>query len=63
MGTRVRLYYLPNIYEKNLLLKTICPSLKVAMVTSEMLLRSIKAAFETQFRSLLLMNYGASELI
>ena len=48
--------------KRNLLLKTICPSLKVAMVTSEMLFESDKLLLENQFGVSVVNEYGASEL-
>jgi phenylacetate-CoA ligase len=48
--------------KRNLLLKTICPSLKVAMVTSEMLFEDDKLLLETQFGFPVVNEYGASEL-
>jgi phenylacetate-CoA ligase len=48
--------------KRNLILKTICPSLKVAMVTSEMLFESDKLLLETQFGIPIINEYGASEL-
>ena len=48
--------------KRNLVLKTICPSLKVAMVTSEMLFEDDKLLLETQFGIPVVNEYGASEL-
>jgi phenylacetate-CoA ligase len=46
----------------NLILTTICPSLKVAIVTSEMLFEGDKLLLETQFGIPIINEYGASEL-
>ena len=48
--------------EKNLILKTICPTLEVCMVTSEMLFKDDKLLLETYFGILIINEYGASEL-
>ncbi|MBF8148998.1 phenylacetate--CoA ligase family protein [Winogradskyella sp. F6397] len=48
--------------QKDLLLKTICPSLKVCIVTSEMLFDDDKALMEKQFGVPVVNEYGASEL-
>jgi phenylacetate-CoA ligase len=48
--------------QKNIVLKDICPSLKVCIVTSEMLFQDDKALMETQFGVPLVNEYGASEL-
>ncbi|MVO10625.1 phenylacetate--CoA ligase family protein [Flavobacterium sp. TP390] len=47
---------------KNIILKDICPSLQVCMVTSEMLFDSDKELLETQFGIPIVNEYGASEL-
>lgn len=47
---------------KNIVLKDICPSLKVCMVTSEMLFEDDKILLETQFGIPIVNEYGASEL-
>lgn len=47
---------------KNIILKEICPSLKVCMVTSEMLFEDDKILLETQFGIPIVNEYGASEL-
>ncbi|WP_313805925.1 phenylacetate--CoA ligase family protein [Flavobacterium sp.] len=47
---------------KNIVLKDICPTLKVCMVTSEMLFDEDKALMETQFGIPIVNEYGASEL-
>ncbi|AWI27174.1 phenylacetate--CoA ligase family protein [Flavobacterium pallidum] len=47
---------------KNILLKDICPTLKVCMVTSEMLFDDDKNLLETQFGCPVVNEYGASEL-
>ena len=48
--------------KRNLVLKTICPSLRVTMVTSEMLFEDDKLLLETQFGIPIVNEYGASEL-
>ncbi len=47
---------------ENLSLKTICPSLHVCIVTSEMLFEGDKALMEVQFGVPVINEYGASEL-
>jgi len=47
---------------KNIILKEICPTLKVCMVTSEMLFDDDKKLLETQFGIPIVNEYGASEL-
>lgn len=47
---------------KNIVLKTICPTLKVCMVTSEMLFDDDKILLETQLGIPIVNEYGASEL-
>ena len=47
---------------KNVVLKTLCPSLKVCIVTSEMLFDEDKILLETQFGVPIVNEYGASEL-
>ncbi|MDO1502210.1 phenylacetate--CoA ligase family protein [Winogradskyella maritima] len=47
---------------KSVILKNICPSLKVCMVTSEMLFDSDRKLLETQFGVPMVNEYGASEL-
>ena len=47
---------------KNLVLKTICPTLKACIVTSEMLFESDKKLLERQFGVPVINEYGASEL-
>ncbi len=47
---------------KNIVLSTICPSLKVCIVTSEMLFDDDKKLMETQFGVPIINEYGASEL-
>lgn len=46
----------------NLVLTTICPTLRVAIVTSEMLFDDDKLLLETQFGIPIINEYGASEL-
>lgn len=47
---------------KNILLKEICPTLKVCIVTSEMLFEKDKILMEKQFGIPIVNEYGASEL-
>ncbi|THF47637.1 phenylacetate--CoA ligase family protein [Flavobacterium supellecticarium] len=47
---------------RNIVLKTVCPTLKVCMVTSEMLFEEDKILLETQFGIPIVNEYGASEL-
>lgn len=47
---------------KNIILKDICPTLKVCMVTSEMLFEEDKKLMEQQFGIPIVNEYGASEL-
>ena len=47
---------------KNIVLKEICPSLKVCFVTSEMLFEEDKILMEKQFGIPIINEYGASEL-
>lgn len=48
--------------KKNIVLKNICPTLKVCMVTSEMLFEEDKILLEKQFGIPIVNEYGASEL-
>jgi len=48
--------------QKNIVLTTICPSLKVCIVTSEMLFDDDKALMEMHFGVPIVNEYGASEL-
>ncbi|MBD0723644.1 AMP-binding protein [Flavobacterium sp. L1I52] len=48
--------------KRKLILKDICPTLKVCMVTSEMLFEDDKNLLETQFGIPIINEYGASEL-
>jgi phenylacetate-CoA ligase len=48
--------------KENLVLKTICPTLKVCIVTSEMLFEDDKTIMETLFGVPVVNEYGASEL-
>lgn len=50
------------LQQKNILLKDICPTLKVCMVTSEMLFEEDKQLLEKQFGIPIVNEYGASEL-
>lgn len=47
---------------RNIVLKEVCPTLKVCMVTSEMLFDADKVLLETQFGIPVVNEYGASEL-
>lgn len=47
---------------KNIVLKSICPSLKSCIVTSEMLFEEDKIVLETQFGIPVINEYGAAEL-
>ena len=47
---------------KNIVLKTVCPTLKVCLVTSEMLFEEDKKLMEKQFGIPIVNEYGASEL-
>ncbi|MGL2965389.1 phenylacetate--CoA ligase family protein [Flavobacterium sp. XGLA_31] len=48
--------------QKNIVLKTVCPTLKCCVVTSEMLFDSDKVLLEKQFGVPVVNEYGASEL-
>ena len=50
------------LQKKNIVLKNICPTLKVCMVTSEMLFEEDKILLEKQFGIPIVNEYGASEL-
>lgn len=50
------------LQSKNIVLKEICPTLKVCMVTSEMLFKEDKILLEKQFGIPVVNEYGASEL-
>jgi phenylacetate-CoA ligase len=50
------------LQQKNLILKHICPTLKVCVVTSEMLFDNDKILLEKQFGVPVVNEYGASEL-
>jgi phenylacetate-CoA ligase len=50
------------LQQQNIVLKDICPSLKVCIVTSEMLFASDKILLENQFGIPVVNEYGASEL-
>lgn len=50
------------LQKKNIVLSTICPTLKVCMVTSEMLFEADKILLERQFGIPIVNEYGASEL-
>lgn len=48
--------------EKNIVLKTVCPSLKVCIVTSEMLFQDDRELLENQFGIPVVNEYGSAEL-
>ena len=50
------------LHRENVVLNTVCPSLKACMVTSEMLFDSDKLLMEQQFGVPVINEYGASEL-
>lgn len=50
------------LQKKNIILKTICPTLKCCIVTSEMLFEDDKILLEKQFGVPVVNEYGASEL-
>ena len=50
------------LQQKNIILKDICPTLKVCVVTSEMLFEEDKILLEQQFGVPVVNEYGASEL-
>ncbi|ULC59761.1 phenylacetate--CoA ligase family protein [Flaviramulus sp. BrNp1-15] len=50
------------LQRKNIILKSACPSLRVCIVTSEMLFEDDKKLMETQFGVPVVNEYGASEL-
>ena len=50
------------LQQKKFILKTICPTLKACVVTSEMLFEDDKHLLETQFGVPVINEYGASEL-
>lgn len=50
------------LQQRNIVLKTICPTLKVCVVTSEMLFEEDKILLEKQFDIPIVNEYGASEL-
>ena len=50
------------LQSKNIVLKTVCPTLKVCLVTSEMLFEEDKVLMEKQFGIPIVNEYGASEL-
>ncbi|HMQ42995.1 MAG TPA: phenylacetate--CoA ligase family protein [Mariniflexile sp.] len=50
------------LQRKNIVLKTICPSLKVCIVTSEMLFPEDRTLLETQFAIAVINEYGTAEL-
>nr|WP_315205753.1 phenylacetate--CoA ligase family protein [uncultured Flavobacterium sp.] len=50
------------LQKRNIILTTVCPTLKVCMVTSEMLFEEDKLLLEKQFGIPIINEYGASEL-
>ncbi|WP_372754720.1 phenylacetate--CoA ligase family protein [Mariniflexile sp.] len=50
------------LHRKNIILKTVCPTLKACIVTSEMLFKEDKTLLETQFGIPIINEYGAAEL-
>jgi len=50
------------LQQKNMVLKTVCPTLKCCVVTSEMLFEDDKVLLEKQFGVPVVNEYGASEL-
>jgi phenylacetate-CoA ligase len=50
------------LQQKNIVLKSVCPTLKVCLVTSEMLFKEDKMLMEKQFGIPIVNEYGASEL-
>ena len=50
------------LQQKNIVLTTVCPTLKVCVVTSEMLFEEDKILLEKQFEVPIVNEYGASEL-
>ncbi|WP_303316553.1 phenylacetate--CoA ligase family protein [Flavivirga abyssicola] len=50
------------LHRKNTILKTVCPTLKACVVTSEMLFEDDKKLMEKQFGVPIINEYGASEL-
>ena len=50
------------LQKKNIILKTVCPSLNACVVTSEMLFEDDKKLLEKQFNVPIINEYGASEL-
>ncbi|GAA3588266.1 phenylacetate--CoA ligase family protein [Flavivirga amylovorans] len=56
------LQFAKYLQRKNIILKTICPTLKACVVTSEMLFEDDKKLMEKQFGVPIVNEYGASEL-
>lgn len=50
------------LHRKNIILKTVCPSLKACIVTSEMLYEDDKLLLESQLGVSIINEYGAAEL-
>ncbi len=62
MAIRAQLFYLQNFYsKKNIVLKDISPTIKVCVVSSEMLFEENNLLMETQFGVPIVNEYGASE--
>ncbi|WP_346883531.1 phenylacetate--CoA ligase family protein [uncultured Algibacter sp.] len=60
--TSAILQFAKFLENKNITLKTVCPTLKVCIVTSEMLFNEDKQLIENQFGVPVVNEYGASEL-
>ena len=60
--TSVIVQFAKFLKKKNILLNSICPTLKACVVTSEMLFEKDKQLMESQFGVPIINEYGASEL-
>jgi len=60
--TSVIVQFAKYLRTKRLILKDICPSLKICIVTAEMLFKSDKMLLETQFDIPVINEYGSAEL-
>lgn len=60
--TSVLVQFAKYLQQESIILKTICPSLKACIVTSEMLFEADRTLLETQFGLAILNEYGAAEL-